>query len=157
MTGLRAAGYTVDMQKEDFHFSQDVSVGIRDINYGGHVGNDVYLSYCQEARIAYLREGGLSEMDIGGSGIIMVRSTMEYRSELFHGDRLRVYCRVAELKNTSFVMEHLIEKLPSDGGEPILALTASTVLVAFDYQARKVVRVPDEFRAQVERIERAGG
>ncbi len=126
-----------------FRFSLPIRVGIRDINYGGHVGNDVYLSYCQEVRIAYLRHFDCSELDIGGCGIILVRSELDYKQELFHGDEVDLFCRISSMKNTSFVMEYLIEK---DGKA---AMTANTVLLAFDYAARKITKVPEAFRSAV--------
>lgn len=136
------------MKKEEFHFFHPVTVGIRDINYGGHVGNDVYLSYYQEGRLAYLKQFGFSEMNIGGNGMILVRSELEYSSELFHQDQIKVYCRIAELKNTSFVMEYLIEKQPE-----INASKGKTVLVSFDYETRKVTRLPEVFRQKVKEFE----
>ncbi|THB62471.1 MAG: acyl-CoA thioesterase [Spirochaetaceae bacterium] len=133
-----------EVGQDDYPYRKSMTVGIRDINYGGHVGNDVYLSYCQEGRLGYLKQLGFSEMDIGGCGIILIKSELEYRSELFHGDRIEVMCRVPELKNTSFVMEYAVIK--EDGSN---ALNAKTVLVAFDYVNRKVTRVPEVFRQKV--------
>ncbi len=137
------------MKKENFNFYYPLKVSIRDINYGGHVGNDAYLSYYQEGRIAYLKHLGFSELDMGGCGMILVKSELSYASELFHQDQLKVYCRISLLKNTSFVMDYLIEKQPD-----IVASYGSTVLVAFNYQERKVVKIPATFQEKVKNLEK---
>jgi YbgC/YbaW family acyl-CoA thioester hydrolase len=132
------------MQETVFKFSHPITVAIKDINYGGHVGNDVYLSYFQDARIAYLKHLGFSEMNIGGCGMIMAKAEVEYKAELFHSDEILVFCKVSEIKNSSFIMEYQISKKDNT-----LAGLGKTVMVAFDYQNRKIVRVSEEFRAKV--------
>ena len=52
----------------DLRFSIPLMVHIGDVNYGGHVGYQVYLSYFQEARIAYLKEFGCTESEFAGTG-----------------------------------------------------------------------------------------
>ena len=42
-------------------FSTQLTVGIGDINYGGHVGNDRFLLFFQEARLRFLAGFGMSE------------------------------------------------------------------------------------------------
>lgn len=134
--------------KSKFHFFQPLSVTIKDINYGGHVGNDVILSYFQEGRLSYFKQFGYSEMNIGGNGIILVKAEVEYKAELFHQDKINIYCRVSAMKNTSFVLDYLIEKEPD-----IVACIGKTVLVSFNYQERKITRIPDEFRNKIQEFE----
>ena len=138
----------METAKSQFKFFTPIQVSIKDINYGGHVGNDVYLSYYQEGRLAYFKQFGFSEMNIGGNGIILVKAELEYKAELFHQDLLKVYCRISEIKNSSFIMEYLIEKEPD-----IIASTGKTVLVSFDYQNRKITKVPDIFKEKVKSFE----
>lgn len=134
--------------KMDFRFFHPLRVSIRDINYGGHVGNDVYLFYYQEGRLAYLKNLGFSELDIGGKSLILVRAEVDFKAELFHGDEIKIFCRISSFKNTSFVMEYLIEK-----EEAVTASTGQTVLVAFDYEQRKVSRIPEDFKEKVKAFE----
>jgi acyl-CoA thioester hydrolase len=93
-----------------------------------------------------MKELGFSELNIGqGNGIILVKAEVEYKAELFHGDNIKVYVRISEVKNTSFIMEYLIEKEPD-----IVAAKGKTVLVSFNYEGRSITRVPDKFREKVE-------
>ena len=43
---------------ETFTFSTIIKIRITDINYGGHVGNDSFLSLVHEARLQFLASNG---------------------------------------------------------------------------------------------------
>jgi YbgC/YbaW family acyl-CoA thioester hydrolase len=125
---------------DSFRFTIPYQVRVADINYGGHVSNAVVLNYFQDGRIAYLKQiGGYSEMDIGGCGIILPEAQLYYRAEMFLGDELELGVRVAELRRSSLVMAYRIERSGAVTAE------GTTNLVAFDYQKRKPVRLPEEF------------
>ncbi len=54
-------------------FVAKYTVGIGDINYGGHLGNDKALIIFHDAHIQFLKHHELSELNIGeNKGIIMV-------------------------------------------------------------------------------------
>lgn len=138
----------MSINANDFKFSCPLTVSIKDINYGGHVGNDSYLSYFQEARIGYLNNLGFSEMDIGGNGMIQSRAEVEFKAEMFHGDKLTLFCRIAKMKKSGFTMEYLIKK--EDG---TVSAAGNTVLISFDYKERKVTKLPEIFVTKVKEWE----
>jgi len=127
-------------EQPQFRFAIPYRVRIADINYGGHVSNAAVLSFFQDARIAYLKQFGFSELDIGGCGIILPEAHVRYLAEMFLGDELVIGVRVSELRNSAFVMEYGIER----DGTPTARGTTS--LVAYDYQIRKPCRLPAQFR-----------
>lgn len=49
---------------DSFHFSTELVIRITDLNYGGHVGNDVFLSLIHEAREQYLLSFGYKELSL---------------------------------------------------------------------------------------------
>jgi acyl-CoA thioesterase FadM len=53
-----------------YTFSTELTIRITDLNYGGHVGNDSFLSLIQEARQQYLKKLGYGELDFEGSALI---------------------------------------------------------------------------------------
>ena len=132
---------------DDFRFVIPYDVRVADVNYGAHVSNAAVLSFFQDARIAYLKQFGLSELDIGGCGIILPEAHVKYRAEMFLGDQLQIGVRTELLQKSSFVMMYRIER---DG---VVTAEGTTNLVAFDYSRRKPVRMPQEFRARVEAFE----
>ena len=136
---------------ENFKFSTEVDVRISDINYGGHLGNDRYLSLFQEARLLYLKQFGYSEISIGDdTSLIMSQAHINFKAEAFWGDRLKILVRISSIKVTRFIFDYLI--LDSQKGERVIA-AGYTEMVGFDYQQRKVKRLPTEFLQVIKEYE----
>lgn len=131
---------------EKFYFTTFIDIRITDINYGGHVGNDAILSLIHEARVQYLRHFGYSEMDFAGAGLIMADAGIEFRNELFYGERLTVSVTSAGFSKVSFDIYYKLEKSAADSlsDEKIVVAAAKTGMVCFDYSRKKVTAVPAE-------------
>ena len=130
-----------------FHTGLDVQVS--DINYGGHVGNERYLLFAQEARMRFLASIGCSELHFGPYGLALTEAHVEYFHELFHGNKISISVAIGLLSRASFDCFYLI-RLLKDGGE-IESATIKTSMVCFDYKERKVRSIPDELRTVLEK------
>jgi acyl-CoA thioesterase FadM len=124
-----------------FPFSTELRVRITDINYAGHMGNDVVLSLLHEARFQFMAHYGLRELDVEGLGLIIADNVIVYKSEAFVGEVLLISVAVTDLNNygCDFVYQ-MIEK--TSGREVVRAKTG---VVFFDYQQRAVAKVPKSF------------
>lgn len=111
-----------------------------DLNYGGHVGNDTFLSFLHEVRVQFLGQQDFSEQNAGGCGLILSRLEVEYLAQAFHGDEL--ICEVAATHPgpAGFDLVYQIRR----GDTSILR--AMTKMVCFDYERQKVCRMPEELR-----------
>ncbi len=134
---------------EIFPFRTEIPVRVDDINYGGHLGNDAVLSMAHEARLRFLRHLDYSETDIEGVGIIMTDAVIEYRSESFYGDVLVVDVGVADMERRS--CDFVYRMCRKEGGREVARV--KTGVVFFDYATRRVVAVPEEFPARIQRGE----
>jgi acyl-CoA thioester hydrolase len=121
---------------EIFSFSTTILIRITDLNYGGHVGNDTVLSLIHEARVQYLRSFDYGEMNFEGVGMIMIDAGIEFRSELFYGDKIKAFVVATEFSRAGF---NFYYKLMKD--ETVVAV-AKTGMVCYDYEKKKVVSVP---------------
>lgn len=83
----------------NYNFSTVIAIRITDLNYGGHVGNDVFLSLIHEARLQFLNHFGYSEMDFEGTGLIMADAAIEFKRELFYGNELKISVAATSLTN----------------------------------------------------------
>jgi acyl-CoA thioesterase FadM len=122
-----------------------IEVRVGDINYGGHMGNDRALLVFHDARIKYLESLGFEEGNIGGPGIIMRDAHLAFRKEVFLHDLLLVDAGIDEVTTISFNMVYTVRRERDDA----VVFTGSTSLVAFDYDIRKPVKVPDAFLEKI--------
>lgn len=123
-------------------FTTNIPVRITDLNYGNHVGNDTILSMIHEARVQYLSSLEYSELNLGGTSLIMGDVAIEFKAELFYGDIIKASVCADEFTRVGFDLYYKLEK--KNGDKTILVATAKTGMVCFDYNTRKVTKVPDE-------------
>lgn len=126
---------------DQFSFSTTIDIRITDLNYGGHVGNDTLLSLIHEARMRFLRHYKCTEMDFAGTGLIMSDAAIEFKSELFYGDQVKVSVAITEISKISFALCYLLEK--SAGGKQVTVAIARTGMVCFNYTTKKITAFPE--------------
>lgn len=127
---------------EQFSFSTSIKIRITDLNYGGHVGNDSFLSLIHEARQQYLHHHGYSELNFAGVGLIMADVAIEFKKELNYGDTVKISVAANSFDRLGFDFYYLLA-IDIDGVE-ILAGKAKTGMTCFDYTMKKKVSVPEE-------------
>ncbi len=120
-----------------------IPIRITDVNYGNHVGNDSIVSIIHEARVAWLAQNKMSEMNIGGCSIIMNELVVNYLQESFYGDVLDVSLGVGELSISGFELYYKLDCVRDN--KNITIAVAKTGIRCFDYQTRKVCQVPENF------------
>lgn len=126
---------------ETFAFATHIPVRITDMNYGGHVGNDTILSLLHEARVQYLQQHQLAELDFAGVGLIMSDVCIEYKDELFYGEDLKAYVTAGDFSRVYFTIYYKLVKIVADK-EVVIAL-AQTGMVCYNYTVKKVVSIPE--------------
>lgn len=120
----------------------------RDTDAMGHVNNAVYFTYFEEARAEYFRQVmGLDSYN--NVGIILAQTRCDFRSPLLVGEEVEVGARVDRIGRKSVDMSYEIRE--RSGGR--LIAEGTSVQVAFDYQAKRAVEVPDEFRRKAAAFE----
>ena len=135
---------------EKFSFTTHIPVRITDINYGNHVGNDTILSIIHEARMQYLQHHGLTELNLGGPGVIMSDVGIQFKHELFYGDVVIASVTAGAFSKVAFDLYYKLEK--RSGDQALLVAAAKTGMVCYDYARKKTVSVPDEVKKRLEEI-----
>lgn len=125
-----------------FYFSTTLVIRVTDLNYGGHVGNDSFLSLIQEARQQFLKSHGYKELSIAGFGLIMADVSIEFKKELNYGDTLKISVAATDFDKLGFDLFYKLELIK--GEENIIAGKAKTGMICFDYTQKKKVGVPIE-------------
>jgi acyl-CoA thioester hydrolase len=133
-----------------FRFFHPIEVRYGDLDPQGHLNNAKYLTYIEQARIAYIQHLGLWS---GGSfhdiGIILAEARLTFKAPILWGQPIRVGVRVDRLGNKSFEVFYTIEDAQS-GHEHA---SGSTVQVAYDYHTGQTIPIPDQWRETITKFE----
>lgn len=130
---------------ERIAFRYPLVIRVTDVNRGGHMGNERVLMYCQEARAALLAAMGGDEGDIHGAGVIVVDARILFMAEGFAGDVLTISVGVDDYRRSS--CDFFYELVRDHDGQTIAR--ARTRIVFFDYERRRVARMPSTFRERL--------
>ena len=129
-------------------FATDIPIRITDLNYASHVGNDTILSIMHEIRMKWLSFLGYeNELEIDGIGLIMVDAGIEFKSELFYGDKLVGSLFVGGISKIGFDLYYKLEKGNSNGN--FVAALGKTGMICFDYQKKKITTIPENFMIKI--------
>lgn len=128
-----------------FRFSHPIEIRFADLDVLGHVNNAKYFTYMETGRLLYFNQV------IGWSGkrhqlnVILARTACDFKLPLELGDPIRVYARISRIGNKSFDFEYVIMR-ESDQTEAALG---ASVQVAYDYEQKVSMPLPDEWREKI--------
>jgi acyl-CoA thioester hydrolase len=132
---------------DNFSFSTSIPIRITDINYGGHLANDVFLSLIHEARQQFLQHHGYTELQIAGVSLIMADAAIEFKAELYHRNMVDISVAATGFDKLGFDLHYLLTT--QKDGQTVIAGKAKTGMICFDYCAKKKVPVPEEARLKL--------
>jgi len=129
-----------------YEFCHRLTVRATDINFAGHVGNEAMLGLVHEARSQFMARLGFEMISVehNHAGLIIGDLVVNFLAEAYAHDLLEIDCQIGEIQEKSFRLFHRIRR-----AEQVIALV-ETGLVAFDYQSRRVVQLPENFLAALE-------
>lgn len=129
---------------ENISYTATIPVRITDLNYGNHVGNDAVLSIIHEARMQFLAHYGYTELNCGGTGLIMSDVGIEFKKEIYYGDTLSVQIATINFSSVGFdLFYRLLNK------ENIVVALAKTGMICYNYELKKIAAVPAEVKEKL--------
>jgi len=126
---------------DSFTFTTELDVRVSDINYGNHVGNDRMVSLLHEARLRFLRKHDFGEFNIAGLGIMVTDVVVSFLAESFVGEVLTIHVGLTDFNKYGCDVIYRIENHEQDK----VVAQAKTGIVFFDYDERKIARIPKVF------------
>jgi acyl-CoA thioester hydrolase len=124
-------------------FSVRIPVRYRDRDTMGHVNNAVYVTYLEEARVAYF-EDLLPSYDYDDAPFVIANIDVSFERSIRAVDHIAVEVSLDEIGRTSLTLTYRL----SAAGD--LAATAETVQVFVDPDTREPVSIPDELRERLD-------
>ncbi len=128
-----------------FNHTLEIPVRFTDIDLLGHVNNARYLTYMEEARLAYAKDLGAWDGRTDTLTLILASVKIDYKAPVVLGGVIKVRTRVARIGNKSITYEHDIHaRHPNEAVKQ--AAFATAILVTMNYETGESVRVPEAWR-----------
>ena len=138
-----------------------VEVRFRDLDALGHVNNAVYLTYFEQARLAYwlaIHPGGApgEPFEPSRMGFVVARVECDYASPVRLGERLLVGCRAGDFGSSSFAFDYrVVAAGGAVDGEVRLVASGRTVQVTWDWAAGKKAPLSEDLKTRIEAFQAA--
>ena len=132
----------------DFKVSLIKRVEWGDMDAFGHVNNTVYLKYFESARVKYFDEIPALAGFKGAAIPVLASVSCKYKKPIVYPDDLTLKVGVSEMGRASLKM--ICEMYSPKVG---LAAVAECTIVLVDAKKGGSVRIPDEWRTSIERME----
>lgn len=128
-------------------FNTKVEITVEHINYGNHVGNQHFLTFCHESRLRFLKSIKQDEVNFFGTGLIMSDAELSYKAQVFHGDTLSIEVAVGYLNEKSFEFYYRMKNQ-----EGSLVCLAKTGMVYYSYKRAKLESAPEGWPTYLSQI-----
>ena len=136
---------------KDFKHKIKIKVRFSDLDAMRHVNNATYLTYLEEARIAYYKDVlDLPNEDLD-FGAVVAKIEISYIQPLVLGEEIEVLTRTFKFGRKSSDIENLI--VVERKGEKIIAAQAFTKLVSYDYKTLKSIETPVDIQNRIKEFE----
>jgi acyl-CoA thioester hydrolase len=135
----------------EFRFYHPIEVRYGDLDPQGHVNNAKYLTYFEQARVAYWIEMGFFSKDQSFMelGVILADVHIKYFAPVYFGQKVKVGVHVIRLGNKSMTWEQNVVDVES--GKELAR--GEVVVVAYDYRQEKTIPIPNEWREKITEFE----
>ena len=131
------------MSSGDFVYGERVR--FRDLDPMGHVNNAVFLTYLEQARVAFFSEMGAAT-GLEDMNMIVARVEIDFKAPVRLGQVVEVSVRASRFGTKSFDLDYELRV------EGELVAVAKSVQVAYDYNRREPVPVPAEWREKLSAV-----
>ena len=102
-----------------------------------HINNATFLEWFEQARIPLFRIFNPT-LDLSKWNLIIAKNSIEYLRPVEFGEDVTIETFLSKIGNSSMVIEHRLFQ----SGE--LACSGNTVMIHYDYNAKKSVPMTDE-------------
>ena len=126
-------------------FVHEEQVRFRDLDPMGHVNNAVFLTYLEQARVAFFSEMGAAT-GLEDMNMIVARVEIDFKAPVRLGHEVEVSVRASRFGTKSFDLDYELRV------EGELVAVAKSVQVAYDYNRREPVPVPAEWREKLSAV-----
>ncbi|MBI2608944.1 MAG: acyl-CoA thioesterase [Deltaproteobacteria bacterium] len=133
-------------------FKHSLHVRFSDVDGLAHTNNAAYITYFEEARLAYVKALGYDRArSLKDFSFILAHVSCDFKAPSFGGDSLDIFCGITRIGNSSFDMDYEVK----DHKTGTLLASGKTVQVTYNYHENKVVPMMDKLRKKIENFEKS--
>lgn len=125
-------------------FETTFQLGVADMNYGNHLGNDRVLTLAHETRIRFMAQYLETELTFCGSALIMADAAIQYKGQGFIGDLVQANLWLDDV--TPYGFDFFIQLTKKDKDKVLEVARLKTAMLFFDYKQNKIAKTPSIFR-----------
>jgi acyl-CoA thioester hydrolase len=123
-------------------FTHVEQVRFRDLDPMGHVNNAVFLTYIEQARVAFFAAVDAATA-LEDMNLIVARIEIDFRAPVRLGQEVEISVRASRFGTKSFDFDYVLHV----DGE--IVAEAKSVQVAYDYGRREAIELPAEWREKL--------
>jgi acyl-CoA thioester hydrolase len=124
-----------------------VNIRFSDLDLFGHVNNAVYLTYYEEARVAYFNEVVGYDYDWSTEGVILARVEIDFVIPVQFNDEVFIRTHCCRMGNKSFDLAYEMYIVKEE--KEIMLSSATSVMVMYNYAEKKSIAVTEEWKAKL--------
>ena len=124
-----------------------VNIRFSDLDLFGHVNNAVYLTYYEEARVAYFNEVVGYDYDWSTEGVILARVEIDFVIPVHFKDEVFIRTKCCRMGSKSFDLAYEMFIVKEE--KEIMLSSATTVMVMFNYKEKKSILVSEEWKVKL--------
>ena len=124
---------------DGFPFVHRETVRFNDLDGMGHVNNALYLTYLEQARLAWFGEDERRPYE----DVILARTEIDFRAPLSEGEIVDVGVRPGRIGTKSFELDYRLE------ASGRVVAEAKAVLVGYDYERAQSTEIPARWRQRL--------
>ena len=126
-------------------FSCPIQIRMSDLDPYNHVNNGAQCNFFDMGRSLYFEHTFNAKIDWLTFKYVLVHVDLDFRKPVLFHDAIACESRVIEIGNSSFKMEQLLRDSKTDE----IKTLCHAVVVYFDREANKSMRIPDEDREKM--------
>ncbi len=124
-----------------------VNIRFSDLDLFGHVNNAVYLTYFEEARVAYFNEVVGYDYDWSTEGVILARFEIDFIIPVHFKDEVYIRTSCCRMGNKSFDLAYELFLIKEE--KEIMLASATSVMVMYNYKEKKSILVSEEWKVKL--------
>lgn len=134
-------------------FYAPIEIRFRDLDAMAHVNNAVYLSYVEQARIAYFQHVIGSRHNWQKFGVLIVKNQINYNAPIHLEDEVVCGIEVNRIGNKSIEVHFSIEKAIDSSMNRVVCAYGNNVLVCHDHERKETASVPTVWKQKLQAFE----